>query len=148
MEFSTRATKTLKRLWQDPNYRALFHEKIIKGNKNHITNRTGKLKFLKICREVIKQRQIINEQYYEETRKALYPYGAATLWKTGLNKYFNGDYNLVFQEINKNHKVIQVETILSREDVYDLTIEKTHNFAFKSSSLFLISLLCLSISQL
>src|SRR3989344_2016 len=39
-EFSARATKTLKRLWQNPEYRELMHGKIIKGKKNHTTNRT------------------------------------------------------------------------------------------------------------
>ena len=128
-ELSARATKTLKRLWQDPNYRALFHEKIIKGNKNHTTNRTGKLKFLNICREVLNRQINLNEGHYEELRKELYPYGKATQWQTGLNKYFNGDSGLIFHEINKNHKVVRVEKITTREDVYDLTIDGTHNFA-------------------
>jgi len=128
-ELSARATTTLKRLWQDPNYRALFHEKIIKGNKNHTTNRTGKLKFLNICREVLNRQINLSKDHYEKLRKELYPYGKATQWETGLNKYFNGDSNLVFHEINKNHKVVRVEKITTREDVYDLTVEGTHNFA-------------------
>jgi len=129
IELSARATKTLKRLWQDPNYRALFHEKIIKGNKNHTTNRTGKLKFLNICREVLNRQINLSEEHYEQLRKELYPYGRATQWDTGLNKYFNGDSNLVFHEINKNHKVVRVEAISHKEDVYDLTIDGSHNFA-------------------
>ena len=128
-ELSARATKTLKRLWQDPSYRALFHEKIIKANKNHTTNKTGKLKFLNICREVLSRQINLSEEHYEQLRKELYPYGKATQWETGLDKYFNGDSNLVFHEINKNHKVVKVEPVSHREDVYDLTIEGSHNFA-------------------
>ena len=128
-ELSTRATETLKRLWQDPKYRVLFHEKIVKGNKNHTTNRTGKLKFLNICREVLNRQINLSEKHYEQLIKELYPYGKATQWETGLNKYFNGDSNLVFHEINKNHKVVRVEAISHKEDVYDLTIEGSHNFA-------------------
>lgn len=129
LEFGARLTRTLKRKWQDPKYRVLMHEKIIKGNKNHTTNRTGKLKFINICRKVLDRQVNLNQDHYEKLRSEVYPYGAAPLWETGLNKYFNGDSNLVFHEINKNHKVTRVETILHREDVYDLTIEGTHNFA-------------------
>ncbi len=128
-ELSARATTTLKRLWQDPNYKALFHDKIVKGNKNHITNKTGKLKFLNICKSVLGKQIILNESHYDKTRTEIYPYGAAPLWDMGLNKYFNGDSNLIFHEINKNHKIVRVESISHKEDVYDLSIEGTHNFA-------------------
>lgn len=128
-EFSARLTQTLKRQWQNPSYRALMHEKIIKANKNHTTNKTGKLKFLNICKEVLDRQVNLSRDHYEKLRSEIYPYGAAPLWETGLNKYFNGDSNLVFHEINKNHKVVRVETISHKEDVYDLTIEGSHNFA-------------------
>src|SRR3989344_2894383 len=129
IELSKRATSTLKRLWKDPGYQALFHQKIIKGNKNHTTNKTGKVKFLKICREVIKDSLNLNAQHYEEMRNKLYPYGAATTWNNGLQKYFSNDINLIRQEVNRNHRVVTVEKLSEREDVYDLTIEGTHNFA-------------------
>ncbi len=129
MEFSARLTRTLKRQWQDPHYQALMHERIIKGNKNHINNKTGKLKFLNICKEVIKKHNSLDELKYEQARNELYPYGAATLWETGLVKYFQGDTNLIYQELNSNHKVVKVEKLNTREDVYDLTIEGTHNFS-------------------
>lgn len=129
IELSERATKTLKRLWQDPEYRFLMREKIIKGNKNHTTNRTGKIKFLNICKETAKQLCIINEENYNQTRNQVYSYGSAPLWKTGLSKYFQNNSNLILQEINHNHKVVKIEKILKKEDVYDLTIDKSHNFA-------------------
>ena len=124
-EISTRNVKN----WQDPNYRVLMHDKIIKGNKNHITNKTGKLKFLNICKEVLKRNNNLDELNYQQVRKEIYPYGMATLWETGVNKYFQNDPNLVYQELNGNHKVIKVENLDTREDVYDLTIEGTHNFS-------------------
>ena len=48
-----------------------------------------------------------------------------------------GEYNLKFDHFSQvvekaelyNHKVIKVELLKTREDVYDLTINKTHNFA-------------------
>jgi DNA gyrase subunit A len=128
-EFSARLTSTLKRLWQDPEYQAAMHERIIKGNKNHTTNKTGKLKFLNICKKAIQGSKILTKDAYEEARKVVYSYGAAPLWETALNKYFAGKPDLVRQEISKNHKVIKVEKLKEKEEVYDLTIEDTHNFA-------------------
>lgn len=58
--------------------------------------------------------------------------GAATLWKTGFTKYFQNNSNLIFQKINKNHKITKIEKLTKKEDVFDLTIEGTHNFALSA----------------
>ena len=87
------------------------------------------MKFLNICRHLLKRNEAICEQSYENARKIVYPYGHATTWLTGLLKYFNNDQNLVFCELNKNHKIAKIEFLGKREDVYDLTVEGTHNFA-------------------
>lgn len=129
VEISKRFTATLKRLWQTPKYRASMHQKIIKGNKNHITNRTGKLKFLNICRRIAAEGNALCEESYEQMRNIVYSYGRATTWKTGIRKYFNGDSNIILCELNKNHKVVRIEPLGVREDVYDLTVDGTHNFA-------------------
>lgn len=131
-ELSLRLTQTLQRQWQNAAYRVLMREKIIKGNKNHTNNKTGKLKFLNICREVIKRHNNLDEIKYEQVRMELYPYGMATLWETGLSKYYQNNPNLIYQELNGNHKVVKVEKLNTREDVYDLTIEGTHNFSLSS----------------
>ena len=127
-ELSRQATATLTRLWQDPNYRVFMHGKIVKGNKNHVTNKTSQLKFLKICKKVISQYLVLNEESYNKARNIVYSYGSAPLWRNELNKYFQNNPDLVQQELNKNHKVIRIEKIDRREDVYDLTIDKSHNF--------------------
>ncbi|MDD5433202.1 MAG: DNA gyrase subunit A [Candidatus Pacebacteria bacterium] len=127
-EIGERATKTLKRLWQDPEYRFFMHEKIIKGNKNHLTNLTGKKKFLKICKEAINNNDLLNQDIYLEVRQRVYPYGRAPLWETGLSKYFQNNPDLILQEINKNHKVISVRRLTEKEDVFDLTVDSYHNF--------------------
>lgn len=129
LELSKRATKTLKRLWQDSEYRAFMREKIIKGNKNHKTNKTGRLKFLNICKEILNRKVELNKENYNKLRNEIYPYGSATLWETGFVKYFQGNFELIRQEINKNHKISKIEKITKKEDVYDLTINSTHNFS-------------------
>lgn len=130
--FSERATRTLKRLWQNPRYRQLFHDKIVASNKTRTTNNTGRVKFLKICKKVLSDYKFLDRKFYEQTREQLYSYGRATSWETGLKKYYDNDPNLILYELNKNHKVINVELLNEREDVYDLTIDKTHNFALSA----------------
>lgn len=127
-QFSVRLTATLKKLWATPEYRAIMHERILKGNKNHSTNKTGKLKFLKICRATIAQFAILDQENYLKARAAVYPYSSAPLWETGLSKYFQNNVELIRHEISKNHKVVRVEALVKREDVYDLTIAGSHNF--------------------
>ena len=128
-ELSERATRTLKRLWQDEAYRQFMREKIIKGNKNHKTNKTGKLKFDSVCKQLLADGKHLSEHEYEEMRGCIYPYGSATTWRTGLSKYYRGDVSRAVAEIRGNHKVARVVFLREKEDVYDLTVPETHNFA-------------------
>lgn len=128
-EYSERATRTLKRLWQNPIYRTAMHQKILKGNRNHTSNMTGKVKFLKICRALLSEGRNLCEEAYEAERNRTYPYGRSTSWKIGIGRYFANDPNLIMLELNGNHKVARTELLKEREDVYDLTVEGTHNFA-------------------
>jgi len=129
VEMSERFTKTLKRAWQDPKYRALMNEKIIRANKSRKYNKTGKVKFDAICKSIFESGKRLSENTYEKVRMEVYPYGSATKWNTGLTKYYSGETQKIRAEVVGNHKVSKVERITQREDVYDLTIEKTHNFA-------------------
>ncbi len=99
---------------------------------NKLNNNPGKVKFMNICRAALDKYKTLDEKFYERTRDTIYKYGRATCWATGINKYFNGNPNLALQEINKNHKIVRVEFISEREDVYDLTIDNHHNFALAS----------------
>jgi DNA gyrase subunit A len=45
-----------------------------------------------------------------------------------LTNHFQLNPDLVLQALNGNHKVVRVERLTEYEDVYDLTIEGTHNF--------------------
>ena len=128
-EFSKRATQTLKRLWQIPKYKLLFHEKIVASNKKRITNLTGKVKFLRICKYLSDNNIELNEINYEKARIDVFGRKNFTMWNTGFEKYFEHNKNSLLFEINKNHKVVKKEFLNEREDVYDLTIDKTHNFA-------------------
>ncbi|MEK7607575.1 MAG: DNA gyrase subunit A [Patescibacteria group bacterium] len=116
----------------NPEYQAMMHEKIIKGNKNHTKNITGKKKFDAICKEVLMSGVELSEMAYENKRTNLYPYGSATLWNTGVSKYYNGDINRIKAELVANHKIRKTIFLKQRENVYDLTINDTHNFALSA----------------
>ncbi len=131
-EISKRASITMKRLWQIPEYKKLFNEKIIASNKKRETNLTGKKKFLKICDYLMKNNLSINEENYEKTRKEIFGIKSFTGWDLGIQKYFQDNKNLVLLELNGNHKVVKTEFLNEFTDVYDLTIDKTHNFALAS----------------
>ena len=126
-EFSKRATATLQRLWKEPKYKALFHEKIVAANKRRTTNNTGKAKFLRICHETLAEFECLSKEAYEATRQAEFGQGFTT-WDQGLAKYYENDINKVYAEVCHNHKVARVEHLKETADVYDLTVDKTHNF--------------------
>ncbi len=126
-EQSKRATATLRRLWKDPQYRLLFHEKIVAANKKRLTNNTGKTKFLRICHETLSEYRTLTEPSYEATRQARFGQ-CFTTWKIGLKKYFDNNQEELYAALCYNHKVVRVDTLQERSDVYDLTIDQTHNF--------------------
>ena len=128
-ESSERLTATLQRMWKDPDYQARMHEKIVKANQNRVTNKTGKLKFLNICRAAFEQFGVIDADGYKNARNERYPYGSAPHWETGIQKYFSNDIQRVKAEASNNHKVVSVKALSEQEDVYDITVEGTHNFA-------------------
>jgi DNA gyrase subunit A len=126
--FSERASNTLKRLWKNPEYRKLMNLKIIKANKNRISNNTGKIKFIKICKKTLEEYHTLNPYIYDYAREKYFGKKAYTKWNKGFYKYFDGDSDKLLAEISSNHKVVSVENLNEKENVYDLTIDKTHNF--------------------
>jgi len=128
-EIANRASRTMKKLWQNPMYREIFNEKISASNKRRLTNNTGKIKFLHVCREIIKKQNSLNKEMYERDRNIVYPYGKSPVWDTALLKYYENNITLLQKELHYNHKVTKVEWLHEKEDVYDLTIDKSHNFA-------------------
>jgi len=126
---SKRASATLRRLWQIPEYRRLFHEKIVASNERRQTNLTGKKKFLKICQYLIDNNIRLTEENFERTRKEIFKTKSFTSWDLGIKKYYQYDRNLLMSEISSNHRVLKTKILQKREDVYDLTVEPWHNFA-------------------
>ncbi len=120
---------TMKKMWQIQEYRELFHEKIVMSNKNRETNLTGKKKFLRICRHLLDNDLPLKKENFEKIRRDVFETKSFTSWDHGIRRYFNDNKNLIFNELNGNHKVVGIEFIKEYTDVYDLTIDDTHNFA-------------------
>ncbi len=127
-EFSKRATNTLKKLWKTQEYRELFHNQIVASNQKRKTNLTGKKKFLNICSYLVQNNYALNKKNYERIRTDIFGVKSFTSWDWGLSKYYNCDINSLLFELNKNHKVAKVEFVTGFAEVYDLTVENTHNF--------------------
>jgi DNA gyrase subunit A len=131
-EIRRTASISLKKMWKISEYRELFHNIISENNKKRETNLTGKRKFVRIC-EYLKENNIpLNKSNYEETRKNIFGTKSFTSWDLGIKKYFENNKNLVLCEINQNHKVVGIKLLNEFADVYDLTVDKTHNFALAS----------------
>ncbi len=113
-------------------HKKLFNEKIVASNKRRKTNMNGKKKFVKICKYISEKNMVLNKENYEKIRKEVFGIKSFTSLDLEVRKYFQGNKNLVLHEINSNHKVSKTEILNKCEDVYDLTIDKTHNFALAS----------------
>lgn len=131
-EIRKRASITMKKLWKSPEYKKLFHDIISESNKRRESNLTGRKKFLKICNYLLENNFGINKENYEKARKEVFGTKSFTGWNLGIKKYFQNSKNLVLLELNGNHKVVRIEFLNEFEDVYDISIDKTHNFALAS----------------
>ncbi len=131
-EIRRTASLTMKKMWLSPDYKNLFNEKITASNKRRETNLTGKKKFLNICDYLKKNNLLINKENFEKARIEVFGGKNFTSWEHGLTKYYSKDNNLLLAELNSNHKVVKTEFLREFQDVYDLTIDKTHNFSLSS----------------
>jgi DNA gyrase subunit A len=131
-EIRKTASITMKRMWTIPEYKKLFHDIISENNRRRETNLTGKKKFLKICTYLKENNLELNKDNFEEIRKDIFGIKSFTSWDLGIKKYYNNDKNLILCDINQNHKVVNTEFLNEFADVYDLTVDKTHNFALAS----------------
>jgi DNA gyrase subunit B len=54
-------------------------------------------------------------------------------FETWCDRYFNGDSQLASEAVaNYNHRIVSIETLSEKIDVYDIEVPNTHNFALAS----------------
>jgi len=106
-----KAADSLRKKWQDP----LYKDKVLKS------------KILGYISALMDQGKEINPRMYEQNRQLGLPSFENAL------KYFSDFEDMVIQaKQRRNHKVVKIELLGYKEDVYDLTIERWHNFALAS----------------
>lgn len=106
-----RAKVSLHKNWQDPSYKEKVMKSKILGYVNSLLQ---------------KYPEITPFIYQRERDKNWIPQ-----YKNAA-QYFDDFDDMVEQAKIYNHKIIRAEILSEREDVYDLTIEGTHNFALAS----------------
>lgn len=128
-EYKDNMVKLAREKWENDKYRRYFMP---------ILSRNGKManyfKFLTVCKKAVNMYGFLNEDNYEKARiryNSRNGFGIIKFNKA-LNKFFDNDLNLLLCEVNKNHKVVSIEFLKEFVDVYDLTVDRTHNFALAS----------------
>ena len=116
-----RAEKTREQM-NDP----IFREK---RRKNMMQNRINKA--LNIVNSMINDEIEFNKDNYEEIRRQKSGYKFIASWKLLLEKY--GNVNNIIEEAKTfNHKVVKIEWLEEKEDVYDITVPPYANFALSA----------------
>ena len=115
------------RLWKEPEYRSKFE-----GHFSRNGYTTTKSRFLTICKRALEQFGELTPETYEEIRKSTKAKGILR-YKQGFERYFTSDLATlrsaaVSHHGRLNHTVVSVERA-GQADVYDLTVDGTHNFA-------------------
>ncbi len=93
--------------------------------------------FLAVCKKVISEHRDLNLETYEEARKKYNTRKGAGIinYQNGLKKFFDDDITKLYATLGietpiiSNHKIKKITFLRQYEDVYDLTIKDTNNFA-------------------
>ncbi len=135
------------KIWSNPKHRKyisaiskeLWKDKEYKNKILSILSENGKkanyYKFIIVCKKTFALYNQLNEENYEKVRiSENYRKGSGVInFNVGLKKFFNGDIQNLYRELGitplLNHKVKEIIFLGKNEDVYDITIEGTHNFA-------------------
>ena len=107
-ELAQKAAISLHEKWKDPLYKERVIKSKILGFVNNLLIKAGN----EITPEIYEQERINNGV-------------------PGLNKavkYFDSFQDIINQAKTHNHKIISKRILLEREDVYDITVDKHHNF--------------------
>jgi DNA gyrase subunit A len=124
-----------KELWKNNPERREFYSKIFSENGKN----ANYYRFLAVCRKTINKYGTITKEHYEKIRiKYNSRNGAGIItFNNALEKFFDNNIKRVYgklesENIKLNHKIKEIILQDKKEDVYDITITDTHNFALAS----------------
>lgn len=134
-KYKENITSAYKTKWKnDQEFRDYFLNILSKNGK-----KTNYSRFLTICKKTIESYNKLNEENYEKVRVSYNSRKGAGIirFDVALNKFFNGNLEKLFDQlgiktVRLNHTVKDIVFLNKKQDVYDLTIDETHNFALAS----------------
>lgn len=89
-------------------------------------------KTIAVLKQIEIQNGAIDLQAYQDFRKQTRD-KSLLRFDTFCNRYFSGDEQKAFEAVsNYNHRIVSIEQIQERIDVYDIEVPNTHNFALAS----------------
>lgn len=129
-------SETAKAQWQDEELLEWRREKTkeqwtreFRAKRREALDRTYYRKTIETLREVLRQLGYFDFKIYEDYRRRQKDKSILT-YKTFCDRYFGGDDLRARQAVrNYNHRVVSVEHLDYREDVFDIEVPNTHNFA-------------------
>jgi len=132
-------SETAKQQWQDPSLREWRREKTkeqwtpeFRAKRRAALNQTYYNKTLAALKQIEVERGVLDLDAYRDLRlqtrdKSLLRFDSFC------DRYFQGNESLAREAIaNYNHRVVKVEPLTERMDVYDIEVPHTHNFALAS----------------
>ncbi|MFH1769071.1 MAG: DNA topoisomerase (ATP-hydrolyzing) subunit B [Parcubacteria group bacterium] len=122
--------------WDDKELRAWRSKKTKKQWTNAFRKKrkiaydqTYRRKALSLLHDIYKAKGFMDTQRYEELRPILND-KSVLRYNTILGRFFEGDQNKLHDAVVKfNHKIVSVENVREKMDVYDIEVPETHNFA-------------------
>ena len=127
-EALTQWTDTHLRAWRSQETKKQWTSDF-RAKRKAAYDRTYLAKALRVFNDVWKKTGDINTETYDRVRKET---GDRSLirYETILGRFFNGDTER-FQEAvtHFNHRIVRIEAVTERMDVYDIEVPGTHNFA-------------------
>lgn len=128
-----------KQQWEDEELLAWRREKTkeqwdwkFRQKRRDALDRTYYFKTIAALKEVLVQTGWIDEDVYESYRRRLKD-NSLLRWKTFCDRYFQGHPYLARKAVeNYNHRIISVERLEERMDVYDIEVPNSHNFALSA----------------
>ena len=125
--------------WQNEDLRKWRSEKTkgqwtpeFRVKRKYTYNETYREKAMRVLRDLYDRTGAISIEKYDEFRRKTND-KSLLRFDTILNRFFEGRKERLFDAvIHYNHKIIRIEKMSERIDVYDLEVPGTHNFALAS----------------
>lgn len=117
--------------WRSEKTKEQMNDPIQREKRRNTMMKNRINKALSIINNMLNNNIEFNKKNYEDIRKQQENYKFIASWKLLLEKYNSID-NIVNEARTYNHKVIKIEWLEQKEDVYDITVPPYSNFALSA----------------